>query len=423
MIVFLKKVRVGTLFSKFNPVVVEPLELCYLAAVLKDLNIQNYVIDDLFNLYEPKDIVPDLIILTGYNVAEDKILKEAKDYKEEYPHSKIIVGGVHIQLNRGTFRRPYIDYVIHSQSLAVFKRTIESIRKNQLPIGNGIDYYRNEQWNLGEVDRVLERENILPDRSLFYKSQGKLRYLEKKEVALIKGSIGCPYNCSYCFCKDLNDGQYIKGNYKKMAEEIRGVNANYYWVIDDVLFATRKDALDFIHSMEDTKPRKRIIGYLRADFILKERDLLPYLKKAGLEEVIVGFEATNNEELQSYDKNIDALDYPRVISILKEVGIDLTALFIVQPDYEIKEFINLYKFIKRNKIDVFTISILTPLKGTKHYEDEELELTTLNPEKYDFLHLVKRSRLPRIVFYALFYGIHIRLLKSKRVWKYIRNKS
>lgn len=422
MIVFLKKVRVGTLFSKLDPVIVEPLELCYLASVLKDMTIENYIIDDLFKLYEPKDMIPDIVILTGYNVAEDKILKEAKHYKNRFPKCKIIVGGVHIQLNRQVFHRSYIDCVIHSQNLDVFKGTIESIRENQLPIGNGIDYYNNEQWHLGEVDRVLERENILPDRSLFYKSQDKLRYLEKKEVALIKASIGCPYNCSYCFCKDLNDGQYIKSNYKVMAEEIRDLNANYYWIIDDVLFASRKDALDFIRSMDHIMPPKKIIGYLRADFLLRERDLLPSLKKVGLEEVIVGFEATNNEELASYDKTIDALDYPRVISILKENGIDLTALFIVQPDYKLKDFQNLYKFIKQNKIEVFTISILTPLKGTKHYEEEKMELTTLNPEKYDFLHLVKKSKLPRIIFYILFYGIHIRLLKSKRVWKYIRNK-
>lgn len=422
MIVFLKKVRVGTLFSKFEPVVVEPLELCYLTTVLKDMNIENYIIDDLFKLYEPKNIVPDLIILTGYNVAEDKILKEAKDYKNRFPDCKIIVGGVHIQLNRGVFHKEYIDYIIHSQSLAVFRTTIKNIIGNKLAMDKGIDYYNNGQWNLGEIDRVLVRENILPDRSLFYGLKKRLRYLEKKGVALIKGSIGCPYNCSYCFCKDLNDGQYIKSNYKIMAEEIKTLNAEYYWIIDDVLFATRKDALDFIYSMEDIVAQKKIIGYLRADFILRERDLLSSLKKAGLEEVIVGFEATNNEELKSYDKTIDALDYPKVISILKENEIDLTALFIVQPDYDIKDFQNLYKFIKINKIEVFTISILTPLKGTKHYEEEKMELITINPEKYDFLHLVKKSKLPKILFYVLFYGIHIRLLKSKRVWKYIRNK-
>lgn len=422
MIVFLKKIRVSTVFSKFEPVVVEPLELCYLQSVLKCMNIENYIIDDLFGLKEPKNIVPSIIILTGYNVAEDMILKVAKDYKNRFTQAKIIVGGVHIQLNRDVFHKEYIDYVIHSQSLAVFKETIESILNYKLPLSKGVDYYNNGDWHIGEVDRVLEQENTLPDRGLFHKVKTKLRYLEKKEVALIKGSIGCPYGCSYCFCKLLNDGQYIKSNYSSIVDEISSLDAKYYWIVDDVLFANRSDALEFIHSMEGITLKKKIIGYLRADFILKEKDLLPLLKKAGLEEVIVGFEATNNEELESYDKTIDALDYPKVISLLKQNNIDLTALFIVQPDYTIGDFHNLYRFIKRNKIEVFTISILTPVKGTKHFEEEKMELTTLNPLKFDFLHLVTKSKLPKIVFYTLFYGIHLRLLKSKRVWKYIRNK-
>ncbi len=422
MIVFLKKIRVSTVFSKFEPVVVEPLELCYLQSVLNDMNIENYIIDDLFELKEPKDIVPSIIILTGYNVAENKILRVAEDYKNRFPEVKIIVGGVHIQLNRDVFHKEYIDYVIHSQSLAVFKETIESILNSKLPLSKGVDYYSNGDWNIGEVDRVLEQENILPDRSLFNSTKAKLRYLDKTEVALIKGSIGCPYSCSYCFCKLINDGQYIRSNYKKMADEIKNLDAKYYWIVDDVLFANRRDALDFINSMDDINLTKKIIGYLRADFILKEKDLLPSLKGAGLEEVIVGFEATNNEELESYDKTIDAMDYPKVISLLKQNNIDLTALFIVQPDYSIGDFHNLYRFIKMNKIEVFTISILTPLKGTVHFEEEKMELTTQDPLKFDFLHLVTKSKLPKIVFYTLFYGIHLRLLKSKRVWKYIRNK-
>lgn len=423
MIIFLKKVRVSTLFSKFDPVIVEPLELCYLRSVLTTMNIENYLIDSLFGLEEPENTAPDVIILTGYNVAENKVLKEAKMYKEKFPDCKIIVGGVHIQLNRESFQRKYIDYVIHSQSLDGFKKVIQSIRDNSLPICKGVDYYENGHWHLGEVDPILERENILADRSLFYNFKNKLRYLEKSEVALIKGSIGCPYKCSYCFCKDLNQGKYIRGDYEKMAEEINGLDANYYWVIDDVLFRNRIDAIEFIQSMKAIGGQRSIIGYLRGDFILKEQDLLARLKMAGLKEVIVGFEATNNEELESYDKTINALDYPKIISLLRDYEIDLTALFIVKPDYKIKDFLNLYRFIKENKIEVFTISILTPIKGTKNYHEEKMDLTTLNPEKYDFLHLVKKPRLPKILFYTLFYGIHLRLLKSKRVWKYILGKS
>lgn len=421
MIVFLKKVRVKTVFSAFEPVVTEPLELCYLKSVLNSMSIESYIIDELFNLNEPLNIVPDIIVLTGYNVAENEIKKTALNYKAKYPQVKIIVGGVHIQENSNEFHSYGIDYVCHTQSLNAFKILIKKIISNDEGAIDGVDKFNpcTNRWNVSEKKFILENEQLLPDRSMFNQVSHKLRYLNKKKVALIKSSTGCPFNCSYCYCKLLNSGNYIRADYKAMTNEMESINADYFWIVDDVLFAGRKEALEFIDVIKRKQLKLKIICYLRADFILKEKDLLPLLREAGIVEIIVGFEAASNDELQSYEKTTNALDYPEVISLLKENNIDLTALFMVQPDYQISDFKNLYRFIKNNEIDVYTISILTPIKGTKDYELMKDKLTTHNPEKFDFLHLVLKPRLPRWLFYFMFYGVHVRLLKSKRVWKYV----
>jgi len=139
MIVFLKKVRVKTIFSTFEPVVVEPLELFYLKSVLNNMNIENYVIDELFKLKEPSAVIPDVVVLTGYNVAENEIIKQAKYYKLRYPQVKVIVGGVHIQGNSDVFHSDAIDYVCHTQSLSTFKELINKIiMNNEYPIA-GVD--------------------------------------------------------------------------------------------------------------------------------------------------------------------------------------------------------------------------------------------------------------------------------------------
>src|SRR5674476_1068134 len=108
MIAFLIKVRVKTIFSSFNPIKVEPLELCCLKTVADKLNIENYIIDELFGFKAPKGIIPDIMILNGYNVAEDEMIRQAVSYKSEYPKSKIIVGGVHVQENSRGFHHKAI---------------------------------------------------------------------------------------------------------------------------------------------------------------------------------------------------------------------------------------------------------------------------------------------------------------------------
>jgi len=427
MIVFLKKVRTKTIFSRFEPVKVEPLELEYLKAVLEDIEVENYIVDDLYSLKEPK-LVPDIIVLTGYNVSEEKIIEEAKKYKENFPRVKIIVGGVHVQLNSTKFHKEHVDYVFTSQSLNSFKNLIESIRDgNKKKILKGIDlniyneYLKKKEWNIGEKEFINRQEDTIPDRTTFYRILDKTRFLEKRRVALIKASIGCKYKCSFCYCKELNGGHYIPSDYDKMAREIESINSDFFWIVDDVLFSNRRDALTFIDAFNKINTKK-IIGYLRADFILENLDLLAKLKEAGLAEVIVGFETNNNEELENYEKTTDALDYPKVISSLKKEKIDLSALFIVNPDYRLKDFKKLGEFIKENKIEIFTISILTPIRGTKTYELLKNDLTTKDPKKFDFLHLVLPSKLPRALFYLAFYGLHLRLITSKRIWKYILKK-
>lgn len=423
MIVFLEKVRVKTIFSIIDPVKVEPFELCYLKAVLNEMNIETYIVDRLFAFSPPKDKTPDIIVVTGYNTAENEMIRRSEFYKSIYPNVKIIAGGVHVQENPEAFRVSAIDYVFHSFSLNTFKLLIEKIINNDsIPLNCGLDTNIGGKWHLGEKESIYEIENIKPDRDFFYKAKSKLKYIDKRNVAIIKGSIGCPYNCSFCYCKLLNNKHFICGDYEKMFEEMESIDADYYWIVDDVLFSTRNDALKFIEAAEKRNKDFSIIGYLRADFILREKDLLKRLGDAGLREVITGFEATVNSELGEYEKTTDAGDYPLAISLLKENNIELTALFMVRPNYGVKDFYNLIKFIKENKIDVYTVSIMTPMKKTKLYEEFEELLIDKRPERYDFLHLLIKPKLPKFIFYTLFYGLHIRLLRSKRVRKFLFSK-
>ena len=450
MIVFLEKVREKTIFSFFEPIVTEPLELMYIKTILMQEKITSYLIDDNFKLDKPKGVIPDLVILTGYNVAENLIISKAKAYKNKYPTVKIMVSGVHAQLNREAFRTEGIDYVYFSQSLETFRAFIKTAvdleidyeKEDNKYISNkhinnkdtknkefksnyfrkGVDIYDKltDSWQLGQNDVLIKSENISPDRLVFNDIKSQTRYIDKTQVALVKSSHGCPYSCSFCYCRLLNNGIYLKPDYKRLISEISEIDARYIWVIDDSFFITREDALDFIVNAKNEYLNKSLIIYLRADFIVENEDLMSELKSWGIDEVIVGFESEDESMLSEYNKGQTANIYQKAVNILKNQAIELTALFIVDPAYEIKDFLRLYKYIKKLDLDLYTISIMTPLKGTLDYELRKHELIEIDPRKFDFLHLVLKSKLPKWLFYTLFYLCHLRLIKSKRIRKMIR---
>ena len=450
MIVFLEKVREKTIFSFFEPIVTEPLELMYIKTILIEEKITSYIIDDKFKLDKPKGVIPDLVILTGYNIAENLIISKAKAYKNKYPTVKIMVSGVHAQLNREVFRTEEIDYVYFSQSLETFRTFIKTAvdleldyeKEDNKHISNkhiknkdtknkefksnyfrkGVDIYDKltDSWQLGQDDVLMKSENIFPDRLVFNDIKSQTRYIDKTQVALVKSSHGCPYSCSFCYCRLLNNGIYLKPDYKRLISEISEIDARYIWVIDDSFFITREDALDFIVNAKNEYLNKSLIIYLRADFIVENEDLMSELKSWGIDEVIVGFESEDESMLSEYNKGQTANIYQKAVNILKNQAIELTALFIVDPTYEIKDFLRLYKYIKKLDLDLYTISIMTPLKGTLDYELRKHELIETDPRKFDFLHLVLKSKLPKWLFYTMFYLCHLRLIKSKRIRKMIR---
>ena len=267
---------------------------------------------------------------------------------------------------------------------------------------------------------MIKSENIFPDRLVFNDIKSQTRYIDKTQVALVKSSHGCPYSCSFCYCRLLNNGIYLKPDYKRLTSEIKEIDSSYIWVIDDSFFITREDALDFIVNAKNEYLNKSLIIYLRADFIVENEDLMSELKSWGIDEVIVGFESEDESMLSEYNKGQTANIYEKAVNILKNQAIELTALFIVDPAYEIKDFLRLYKYIKKLDLDLYTISIMTPLKGTLDYELRKHELIETDPRKFDFLHLVLKSKLPKWLFYTLFYLCHLRLIKSKRIRKMIR---
>lgn len=420
MRVFLKKSRAGTPFSVLDPVRVEPLELAYLKAAAEMAGSEAYIVDDLFGIRGP-DVIPDAIVLTGYNTAERKILEEAREYKERYPGIRVIVGGTHAERSSSDFHSPYVDFVVHSPDLQLFMDILKLIEGKSIEIEpSGFDMKRQGVWTIGSKRPVTCKTHIASDRSLTEAVIEKTRYLDKGRVALVKGRIGCPYRCDFCFCRLLNGGVHIGPDYGNLLDEALELDADHVWVVDDVFLASRKDAEDFIAAAEGRAGKANLIAYLRADFILKNRDLIGKLKVCGLREVIVGFEATSNSELDAYNKQTDALDYPEVVRVLRETGIDLTALFMVSPDYRISDFRRLAKFLRENRIDTYTVSILTPIKGTEGYEEMKGKLLTDRPERFDFLHLVTKSHLPAPIFYLMFIWLHIGLIRSKRIRSFIR---
>ena len=432
MKVLLVKCHKKTIFSMLEPIVTEPLELEYLSGLLERMAIQHRIYDPLleggtfaevFQAYEP-----DILVLSGYITAVDTVISFAQyaqyadNAQNRVAKLKVVVGGVHAEINYEDFFVDGVDFIVHSDGINTFEKLVNShFELEKARAIKGIAYHDGNKWQVNEKSETVLENMPLPNRSYFEKYQSRTKYLHYSPVAIVKSALGCPHKCNFCYCRLLNLGNYSIRSIEAVVEEIKGIKAEYIWIVDDSFLLDRERVLNFINEVERQGIVKKFIAYSRVDFIAKNEDLIKKLADIGFVELIVGMEAVEDQRLEEFNKHCSFDENKLAAAVLKENGIRLTALFIVGIDFTLKDFRRLSSRIKQMNLECYTFSIFTPLKGTEVYQAYENQINTRDYAKYDFLHLtLKPSKMNVAFFYLNFYLLYVeQFLRSRYIRSFI----
>lgn len=426
MRVLLIKCHKKTIFSRLEPIVTEPLELEYIAAVLNKNHIEYRIYDSLLELGSFDNIFeeykPDILGLSGYITAVDVIREYAEYAKKKAPSVKVVVGGVHAEVNFEDFFTEYIDVIVHSDGVNTFEKLMKTdFDISKLQSIDGIAFRHVGDFVVNKRLNTAIKELPLPDRSYFYKYQSKTKYLNYGRIALVKGALSCPFDCSFCYCKLLNMGMYASRTIEVLVEEISDLDCEYVWIVDDSFLIERSRVINFIKLVKEKGLKKKFIAYSRVDFIVHNEDLIEELSGIGLIELIAGMEAVEDSQLEGFNKRTKASENIEAVRISKQYGINLTALFIADISFTKTDFIKLRKWIDSSGLNLYTLSIFTPMKGTKEFHKYRDRLITKDFSKWDFLHLVIRpDNMSVPFFYFQFYLSYVgQFFKSSAVRKLI----
>ena len=428
MKVLLVKCHRKTVFSMLEPIVTEPLELEYLSGLLGKLKIEHKIYDSLieggsfekiFEAYKP-----EVLVLSGYITAVDKIISYSQYAKSRYANVKVVVGGVHAEINYQDFFVNTVDFIVHSDGINTLEKllTIRFTKEKDLEI-EGIAFYDGEKWQVNSKIETSPENVPLPDRSYFEKHKMRTKYMHYHPIALVRTALSCPHNCNFCYCKLLNKGTYAARSIESVVEEIRGIDSEYIWIVDDTFLLDRERVLDFIAQIKRKNIDKKYIAYSRVDFIVNNEDIISKLADIGFIELIIGMEAVDDQRLEEFNKHCLANENIKAAEILAKRGIRLTGLFIVGIDFTLKDFRSLSGWIKKMRLESYAVSIFTPLKGTEVYQKHKNQIQITDHSKYDFLHLtLKPSQMSAAFFYLNFYLLYLgQFFRSRYVRGYIIN--
>lgn len=391
----------------------EPLELEYIAAVLKDKGYEPEIWDgqvaEVSFISYLRKCKPFAVYVCGRTRQENFMKEYCRAAKKA--GCLTMVGGLHAQLNYKRFFCQEIDYILTSFDIFL----IPEILSGGEP-AHSVCLRNGENWVVKPAQPFDISRLPRPDRSNFYAHKDRYRYLELLPCAHVRTSYCCPYRCSFCCRNKMNCGKYTVRPIEDVVDEIAEIDCeNIYFIDDDFLF-DRKRIERFIKLIRKRGIRKRYVCYGRADFVAANPDLMKELKKIGFYYVLTGLEATDGKRLKSYNKHTAPRINAEAVRILNETGIHMMGMFIVDLDFTRADFFRIYKWIRQHGLRHTAISIYTPEMSSEQYAKYRSRLITNDPAQWDYLHVVAKPEKMSVRRYYLYYHILVVLLflKGKR---------
>jgi len=206
----------------------------------------------------------------------------------------------------------------------------------------------------------------------------------------------------------MNGGVYYARPISEVVEEIKNLQSENIFLLDDNFLTNVKRLDEFCDSLEKENIRKRYIAYGTADFIAKHPDTIKRLKNNGLSALIVGFESISDEALHLINKKASVSDNLKTVAICREFDIDLFALFICNPDWKHRDFYQLAKYLQKNNIQFATFSTPTVLPNTDEAIRQKVRFDPKNLWRYDLLRLHKKpAHISPFSYYLWLYFLYL----------------
>ena len=376
-----------------------PMGLAYLASSLELDGHEVRIVDSLAMEYDFVDVVreakafdPDLVGVSASTPTIYDAYKVVEMIKQELPNVKTVIGGPHVSFmaKESLEECPSLDIVVRGEGESTIRELAERLERGRDLRGvRGITYRDGEVIKEGEDRPFIKNIDAIPLPAYHLLPMDRYK-MGDHSFGTILTSRGCPYRCIFCSSSKLMGKIWRARSVESVLDELRLLHDEYgvreIEFLDDTFTLHMKRA----EAIADGIVRSGLdIGWgcsSRANTMNKR--LAKALSRAGCHSIYIGVESATQRMLDFIKKGITIEQVLKAFKILKEVGLNTVATFILGIPGETKELImRTIKFAKKLKPTFAQFTIFTPYPGTEAFDMALREgwLITRDWSKFDTL--------------------------------------
>ena len=354
-------------------------------------NIEDDELERLLAEEEAPDIIGCTCITPSIYKAQDTLAIA----KRLHPNAVTVLGGIHATFMYAQVleEAPHIDYIVRGEGeeiLVNLVRAVDDGTHTTARLGiRGLAFRDGDRITATPAQApIKDLDDLRPDWSVL--DWDDYIYIPlKTRVAIPNFARGCPFTCSFCsqwkFWRT-----YRTRTPKNFVDEIERLvkehDVGFFILADEEPTINRQK---FIALCEELIERDLPVQWginTRVTDILRDEDVLPLYRKAGLVHVSLGTEASAQLNLDRFRKETTVADNKKAIRLLREAGMVAEAQFIIGLENETPETIeDTYRWAMDWDCDMANWIMYTPWPFSDLFEELGDKVEVRDYARYNFV--------------------------------------
>ncbi len=338
---------------------------------------------------------PDVIGCTSITPSIYKAESTIALARKVFPKAVTVLGGIHAtfmykQVLRET---PDLDVIVRGEGEEVLVNLVRAIDAGTYAAERrsikGLAFRDGDELVATPANEPIKNLDALaPDWSIL--EWDKYQYIPLGvRVAIPNFARGCPFTCSFCsqwkFWRS-----YRTRTPKNFVDEIETLvkdhQVGFFILADEEPTINRVKFIELCQELIDRKLDVKWGINTRVTDILRDEDMLPFYRKAGLVHISLGTEASAQLSLERFRKETTIAQNKKAIQLIRNAGMVAEAQFIIGLENETRQSIeDTYEWALDWGADMVNWNMYTPWPFSDLFSDLGDKVEVRDFAKYNFV--------------------------------------